>query len=180
MLIRKSILVEEVSMMDVITPKRIKITLKTLRAITFISLLLLVFLSTVILSIVLYAKWQGPPSLSVPQSTIIYANDGSKIGELHNGQKRYWVNLNDISQHVINATISIEDQSFYEHNGFDYKRIAGAALADLKAMAKVQEQVPLPSNMREIFLKHEKHGNEKQMRLFIRLGWSKIIVRIIY
>lgn len=165
-------------MMDVITPKRIKITLKTLRAITFISLLLLVFLSTVILSIVLYAKWQGPPSLSVPQSTIIYASDGSKIGELHNGQKRYWVNLDDISQHVINATISIEDQSFYEHNGFDYKRIAGAALADIKAMAKVQGASTITQQYaRNLFLKHEKtwqrKANEALYTIRLEQNYSK-------
>lgn len=116
--------------MDAITPKRIRITLKTIRAITFISLLLLVLFSSIILSIVLYAKWQGPPSLTVPQSTLIYADDGSKIGEYHNGQTRYWVNLDEISDYVLQATIAIEDRSFYDHHGFDYKRIVGAALAD--------------------------------------------------
>lgn len=148
--------------MDVITPKRIKITLKTIRALTFIGLLFFVFLSTVILSVVLYAKWQGPPSLAVPQSTIIYANDGSTIGELHNGQKRYWVNLDHISEHVLNATLAIEDQNFHEHNGFDYKRIAGAALADLKAMAKVQGASTITQQYaRNLYLEHEKTWKRK-------------------
>lgn len=148
--------------MDVITPKRLRITLKTFRALVFISLLLLVFFSTILLSIVLYAKWQGPPSLSVPQSTIIYASDGTKIGELHNGQKRYWVDISHISKHVLQATIAIEDRSFYEHNGFDYKRIAGAALADLKAMAKVQGASTITQQYaRNLFLKHEKTWQRK-------------------
>ncbi|MBM7605266.1 1A family penicillin-binding protein [Metabacillus crassostreae] len=148
--------------MDVITPKRIKITLKTIRALTFIGLLFFVFLSTVILSVVLYAKWQGPPSLAVPQSTIIYANDGSTIGELHNGQKRYWVNLDHISEHVLNATLAIEDQNFHKHNGFDYKRIAGAALADLKAMAKVQGASTITQQYaRNLYLEHEKTWKRK-------------------
>ncbi|QGQ48382.1 transglycosylase domain-containing protein [Metabacillus sediminilitoris] len=153
--------------MDVITPRRIRITLKTIRAITFISLLLLIFFSTVVLSIVLYAKWQGPPSLTVPQSTIIYASDGSKIGELHNGQKRYWVNLDDISEHVLQATIAIEDRSFYDHHGFDYKRIAGAALADLRAMAKVQGASTITQQYaRNLFLQHEKTWQRKAMEAF--------------
>ena len=29
-------------------------------------------------------------------------------------------------------------EHFHEHNGFDFKRIGGAVLADIKAMAKVQ------------------------------------------
>ncbi|MBO1512776.1 transglycosylase domain-containing protein [Metabacillus bambusae] len=153
--------------MDVITPKRIRITLKTIRAITFISLLLLVFFSTIILSVVMYAKWQGPPSLTVPQSTIIYASDGSKIGELHNGQKRYWVKLDDISENVLQATIAIEDRSFYNHNGFDFKRIAGAALADLKAMAKVQGASTITQQYaRNLFLEHEKTWQRKAMEAF--------------
>lgn len=165
-------------MMDVITPRRIRITLKTLRAITFISLLALVFISTMILSIVLYAKWQGPPSLTVPQSTIIYANDGSRIGELHNGQKRYWVELEDISPNVLHATIAIEDQSFYDHNGFDYKRIAGAAIADLKAMAKVQGASTITQQYaRNLFLKHEKtwqrKANEALYTIRLEQNYSK-------
>jgi 1A family penicillin-binding protein len=153
--------------MDVITPKRIRITLKTIRAITFISLLLLVFFSTILLSVVLYAKWQGPPSLTVPQSTIIYASDGSKIGELHNGQKRYWVNIDHISENVLHATIAIEDRSFYDHNGFDYKRIAGAALADLRAMAKVQGASTITQQYaRNLFLQHEKTWQRKAMEAF--------------
>jgi penicillin-binding protein 2D len=150
--------------MDMITPKRIRITLKTLRAITFISLLLLALFSTIILSIVMYAKWQGPPSLTVPQSTIIYASDGSKLGELHNGQKRYWVDLDEISENVLQATIAIEDRSFYDHNGFDYKRIAGAALADLKAMAKVQGASTITQQYaRNLFLQHDKTWQRKAM-----------------
>lgn len=152
------------SKMDMITPKRIRITLKTLRAITFISLLLLALFSTIILSIVMYAKWQGPPSLTVPQSTIIYASDGSKLGELHNGQKRYWVDLDEISENVLQATIAIEDRSFYDHNGFDYKRIAGAALADLKAMAKVQGASTITQQYaRNLFLQHDKTWQRKAM-----------------
>ena len=34
-----------------------------------------------------------------------------------------WINLQDISPHLINATISIEDKRFYTHYGFDYLRI---------------------------------------------------------
>lgn len=148
--------------MDVMTPRRLRITLKTVRALIFISLLDLVLFSTVILSIVLYAKWLGPPSLSVPQSTLIYANDGSKIGELHNGQKRYWVDIHHISPHLLEATISIEDRSFYQHHGFDYKRIAGAALADLKAMAKVQGASTITQQYaRNLFLEHDKTWQRK-------------------
>ena len=34
-----------------------------------------------------------------------------------------WVKLDDISDYLIDATISIEDKNFYKHKGFDYLRI---------------------------------------------------------
>ena len=34
-----------------------------------------------------------------------------------------YINLEDISPYLINATISIEDKNFYKHQGFDYLRI---------------------------------------------------------
>ncbi|MBD1379708.1 transglycosylase domain-containing protein [Metabacillus arenae] len=161
--------------MEIMTPKRLRMTIKTIRAIIFISIILGLFLSTIIVSILLYAKAQGPPSLSVPQSTVVFAGDGSILGETHHGQKRFWVDLHDISPHVLNATIAIEDKSFYEHHGFDYKRIVGAAIADLKAMAKVQGASTITQQYaRNLFLEHDKTWKRKiQEALYtIRLEMS--------
>ena len=43
---------------------------------------------------------------------------------LINGTSDQWISLEDISPHLINATIAIEDKKFYKHQGFDYLRIA--------------------------------------------------------
>ncbi len=43
---------------------------------------------------------------------------------LINGTSDQWIKLEDISDYLINATISIEDKKFYKHHGFDYLRIA--------------------------------------------------------
>lgn len=83
-------------------------------------------------------KIMGPPPVAVPQTSVFYANDDTVIGQSNEMQKRYNVSLNEISPYVKEATLSIEDQRFYKHHGFDMKRIAGAIVADLKAMAKVQ------------------------------------------
>jgi len=39
-----------------------------------------------------------------------------------------WVNYEDISEDLINATVAIEDRRFWEHNGVDWKRTAAAIL----------------------------------------------------
>ncbi|MDX8345474.1 PBP1A family penicillin-binding protein [Rossellomorea sp. YZS02] len=115
-----------------------------------------------IMGVLIYAKVQGPPPLAVPQSTLIYSEDGSVIGESNTGEKRYWVGLKEISPALIEATISIEDKSFYEHYGFDIKRMAGAALADVKAMSKVQGASTISQQYaRNLFLSHDKTWKRK-------------------
>ncbi|MFP3360712.1 biosynthetic peptidoglycan transglycosylase, partial [Planococcus sp. SIMBA_143] len=74
----------------------------------------------------------------------------------------YWVGLKEISPALIEATISIEDKSFYEHYGFDIKRMAGAALADVKAMSKVQGASTISQQYaRNLFLSHDKTWKRK-------------------
>ncbi len=133
-----------------------------MRAFVFIGMFLLILGFVGMLGLLLYAKVEGPPPLAVPQSTIYYGADGTVIGESHQGQTRYWVPLSEISPHIIQATISIEDKRFYDHQGFDYVRIAGAALADIKAMAKVQGASTISQQYaRNLFLEHEKTWKRK-------------------
>ncbi|TDQ38769.1 transglycosylase domain-containing protein [Aureibacillus halotolerans] len=89
--------------------------------------------------VLLVAKLSPPPALSVPQTSVVLDIAGNPIGErTPGGITRYWTALADIDQDVVQATLAAEDAHFYEHNGFHYSRIAAAAIANLKAMAKVQ------------------------------------------
>jgi penicillin-binding protein 2D len=123
------------------------------------------------IGLLLLAKLMGPPALLVPQTTIMYAADGSKMGEINNGgQNRYWVSLDKIDKDLISATISIEDKSFYKHNGFDFKRIAGALIADIKAGSKVQGASTITQQYaRNLFLTHEKTWRRKFQEAFYTL-----------
>jgi penicillin-binding protein 2D len=148
--------------MEIITRSRIEKTKKYLRFFIAASLLFSVLLLIGIGSLFIYAKIEGPPPLAVPQSTLIYSEDGKIIGESNKGQKRYWVNLDQISPELLDATISIEDKSFFDHHGFDLKRIAGAAIADIKAMAKVQGASTISQQYaRNLFLTHDKTWKRK-------------------
>lgn len=48
--------------------------------------------------------------------------------------KQSYVPINEISDDIKNAFVSIEDKRFYKHNGVDYRRIIGAALKNVKSM----------------------------------------------
>jgi 1A family penicillin-binding protein len=143
--------------LEIIPMNRFKGTLKYIRLLIFIAIIAAILFSLFIAGLIGFAKWKGPPPLAVPQSTIFYAEDGTKIGESHNGGKRYWVPLEEISPYAIQATLSIEDRKFFEHYGFDFKRIMGAIIADVKAMAKVQGASTITQQYaRNLFLSYEK------------------------
>jgi penicillin-binding protein 2D len=161
--------------MELMAEQRFRKTLKVLRALFFLSLIGMSIAFLCIAGILFYAKILGPPQLAVPQSTLYYSADGAVIGESHNGQKRYWVPLEDIAKPVIEATVAIEDRKFYDHNGFDYKRIVGAILADIKALAKVQGASTITQQYaRNLYLEHDKTWKRKLMEAFytIRLEMS--------
>lgn len=156
--------------MELMTDQRFRKTIKYLRALIFFGLAGLALTAVLYFSLIGYAKLQGPPPLAVPQSTLYFSDDGTVIGESNSGQKRYWVSLKDISPHLIDATVSIEDKSFFAHNGFDYKRIAGAALADVKAMSKVQGASTITQQYaRNLYLAHEKTWKRKAVEAFYTL-----------
>lgn len=156
--------------MELMTDQRFRKTIKYLRALIFISLGGMALAAILYFSLLGYAKLQGPPPLAVPQSTLYLSDEGTVIGESNSGQKRYWVPLEEISPQLIDATISIEDKSFFAHNGFDYKRIAGAALADLKAMSKVQGASTITQQYaRNLYLAHEKTWKRKAVEAFYTL-----------
>src|SRR5262249_29759767 len=72
-----------------------------------------------------------------PVTTQILADDGTVIGEFYS-QKRYLVPLERIPQHVRQAFIAAEDDSFYRHSGIDATGILRAMLNNLVAGGKVQ------------------------------------------
>ncbi|WP_064091977.1 transglycosylase domain-containing protein [Rossellomorea aquimaris] len=148
--------------MELITRSGMERTKKYVRAFVIVSLFLSVLALVGVIGVLTYAKVQGAPPLAVPQSTLLYGDDGSVIGETNAGEKRYWVDLKHISPALIEATISIEDKSFYQHYGFDLKRMAGAAIADVKAMAKVQGASTISQQYaRNLFLSHDKTWKRK-------------------
>ena len=78
--------------------------------------------------IYLYAKIT--PKLSINSANSFYLYDSS--GNLVSANNDEWISLNEISEHLINATIAIEDKNFYSHQGFDFLRIAKALYINIK------------------------------------------------
>jgi 1A family penicillin-binding protein len=60
-----------------------------------------------------------------PQSSLVYARDGSLIGEIGT-EWRTSVSIRTLPKYVGEAFIAVEDKRFYQHNGVDMVGIAGA------------------------------------------------------
>ncbi|NRD77224.1 penicillin-binding protein [Bacillus sp. BRMEA1] len=164
--------------MEIMTDQGFRKTVKYLRAFIIISLIGMICMFLFYISVLAYAKILGAPPLAVTQSTLLYADDGTLIGESNNGQKRYWDKMNEISPDLVQATISIEDKNFYHHHGFDYKRIAGAVLADIEALSKVQGASTITQQYaRNLFLEHDKTWKRKLLEAFytirLEMNYSK-------
>ncbi|MDQ8153020.1 MAG: PBP1A family penicillin-binding protein [Gemmatimonadota bacterium] len=66
--------------------------------------------------------WQIP---ALPQSSQVYARDGSLIGEIGR-EWRTSVSLRSLPRYLPQAFVAVEDHRFYQHDGVDLYGIAGA------------------------------------------------------
>ena len=72
-----------------------------------------------------------------PLVTQVYDRNGKKMGEFFK-ERRLIVPYKDIPKSVVWAFVSAEDGSFFSHKGLNYRAIARAFVANLKAGKKVQ------------------------------------------
>jgi penicillin-binding protein 1A len=68
---------------------------------------------------------------SLGQTSKIYAADGTLLAEVFGTENRTVVPLTAIPKSLQDATIAIEDERFYDHNGIDLEAIGRAAVRDI-------------------------------------------------
>jgi penicillin-binding protein 1A len=65
------------------------------------------------------------------ENSEVFDAQGNKVGTLLNNNRRILAASEDISPYVKNATVAIEDERFYEHEGVDIQAMARALGSDL-------------------------------------------------
>ena len=104
----------------------------------FIKLGVFLFITFIVCILGLYTYAFFSPKLELKTANRFYLYDKSENLIYQGSGNSEWVNLEDINQNLINAVISVEDKSFYNHHGFDYLRIAKAMATNIKNKSIVQ------------------------------------------
>lgn len=87
-----------------------------------------------------------------------------------------YIKLDDISKHLINATISIEDKNFYKHQGFDYPRILKSLYINLTNKRTLQGASTITQQYaKNLFLEFDKTWERK-----IKEAWLTIRIESQY
>jgi penicillin-binding protein 1A len=95
------------------------------------------------------------PSLRQIQSTVIYDRNMKVIGEFSQG-RRNLIKLEMIPPLLIRTVLLIEDRRFYSHRGIDIRKMAEAAIANLKNFSFSQRGSTITSQLSKILMSESK------------------------
>ncbi len=110
-------------------------------------------------------------AVELPQTSFLFAADGTLITRLHAGEDRVLVRAARIPEVVRDAVIAIEDQRFYDHAGLDLRALLRAAYVD----ATTGEVVEGGSTITQQLVKQVYVGSEETLDRKIReayLAWQ--------
>ena len=140
------------------TQKVLRIALKI-----FAALFVLGFLATVALFAFIAKDLPSPNNVNkrfIIESTKIYDRTGTHLlYEVHGEEKRTIIDFKDIPESVRAATLSLEDQGFYQHFGIQPKAILRAALKDIITLDAAQGA----STITQQFVKNSLLTNERTL-----------------
>ena len=100
-------------------------------------IILLALLLVVLIAILYFTYLATQANVStlkagLSQATIIYDKDGDEATQIRT-ERTEGIELKDVPKYVPAAVVSIEDERFYQHNGFDIKGISRAFFKNIFA-----------------------------------------------
>ncbi len=110
-------------------PARLKASLQAALASAAIGVLLLLAYAIVLIPFTPSIADLRKAKADTP--SVLMSADGKELA-VFKRMNREWVELSDISPHVVEALIATEDHRFYEHHGVDLKRTAGGIVRTLQ------------------------------------------------
>ena len=119
----------------------------------------------------IYGYEQTSPKLEIKSANNISLYDSTGNLYFQGSGTNEWVVLKDISQNVIDATISTEDKNFYKHFGFDFLRIIKAGYTNILAGKTKQGASTISQQyVKNLFLDFDKTWERKWNEMWLTLN----------
>ena len=98
-------------------------------------------------------------------TSVVYAADGSRLGYVRSDEVRTPVPWRDMPRAVRDATIAIEDERFYEHEGVDFSAIVRAGVKNLESGDAVQGGSTITQQLvRALYIEDPERNFERKIR----------------
>lgn len=135
-----------------------RMTFHFIRSIVFIFLI-----ATLLIGVgFLYLKSKPLPAPDLPSATKIYDDKGNLIDQIDQGKYREPIKLTEVPKHLIDATLSAEDETFYSHFGLSMKGILRAAWINFKSREIKQGASTITQQLaRNLYLTHDRTWSRK-------------------
>ncbi|HEU0024696.1 MAG TPA: transglycosylase domain-containing protein, partial [Thermoleophilaceae bacterium] len=99
------------------------------------------------------------------QSSVIFASDGSRLGYVQSDTVRTVIPWSEIPADMRLATVAIEDERFYKHEGVDYNAIIRAGIRNLESGDTVQGGSTITQQLvRALYIKDPQRTFERKIR----------------
>lgn len=110
--------------------------------------------------IFIYVKTAPKIQINTANSLVLYDNTENVF--FQGNESKEWVNLDNISEYLIKATIYTEDKNFYKHKGFDFFRILKASYVNIRSGSTKQGASTITQQYaKNLFLDFEKTWKRK-------------------
>src|SRR5829696_620783 len=98
---------------------------------------------------------------AIAENSRVYAADGTSLGFIQNDELHLPLKRSDIPQVVRDATIAIEDERFYQHNGVDYEGVLRAAVKNFQSDKQQGGSTITMQLVRSLYISSEKTYTRK-------------------
>lgn len=116
-----------------------------------------------------------PDTFRLAQTSYIYSDDGTQLTALAESEDATYLSYEDIPADVVNAFVSVEDRTFWNNSGVDYKGILRVCVNYVKTKGQVAEGASTITQQlaRGTFLSNEKTISRKIKEIFIARQLTK-------
>ncbi len=109
------------------------------------------------------------------ETSLVYDAKGDLLKTLKGERDTYYLDSGSIPEDVKNAFVAIEDKKFYQHNGIDVRRIAGALVANVRGGGISQGGSTITQQLVKLtYLDYTDQSYERKIKeAFISVGIEK-------